>query len=336
MAAPTVLRDDEHIDVDDDQILSDVDSAIGNDAESYTTSLKSSVLAFKYENGRRYHADRTSAGTVYWAPNDEAELQRLDMHHHIIRLRLGKTLHLAPLADPQRILDIGTGTGIWAIEMGDLYPSAQILGNDLSPVQPSSVPPNVSFEVDDIESDWAYNAPFDYIHSRSMAGSLKDWPRLMRQAFQHTKPGGWVEFQDFEMHWYTQQGEFKPGCLLDKWCQEAIEAFQRAGLEPEPGPKLKQWVEDAGFVNIHHELLPIPIGPWPKDKALKEIGTFDIVQFLENMEGLSMRIFTTLANYTPEEVLALCAKLREELRNPRLQAMHDLHVVYAQKPLSVV
>ena len=126
------------------------------------------------------------------------------------------------------------------------------------------------------------------------------------------------------MHWYTQQGEFKPGCLLDKWCQEAIEAFQRAGLEPEPGPKLKQWVEDAGFVNIHHELLPIPIGPWPKDKALKEIGTFDIVQFLENMEGLSMRIFTTLANYTPEEVLALCAKLREELRNPRLQAMHDL------------
>jgi ubiquinone/menaquinone biosynthesis C-methylase UbiE len=28
-------------------------------------------------------------------------------------------LHLAPLTDPQNVLDIATGTGIWAIEFGD-------------------------------------------------------------------------------------------------------------------------------------------------------------------------------------------------------------------------
>jgi methylase of polypeptide subunit release factors len=61
----------------------------------------------------------------------------MDLEHHIFLLLLEGELHLAPLSDPQRILDLGTGTGIWAIDMADKYPSASVLGTDLSPVQPS-------------------------------------------------------------------------------------------------------------------------------------------------------------------------------------------------------
>lgn len=57
--------------------------------------------------------------TGYVLPNDEREQDRLDIHHHMTNLVLGGKLHLAPIGKtPQRILDIGTGTGIWAIEMG--------------------------------------------------------------------------------------------------------------------------------------------------------------------------------------------------------------------------
>jgi methylase of polypeptide subunit release factors len=34
---------------------------------------------------------------------------------------MGGKLWFAPLEDPKRILDLGTGTGIWCIEMGTLY-----------------------------------------------------------------------------------------------------------------------------------------------------------------------------------------------------------------------
>lgn len=44
---------------------------------------------------------------------------------------------------------MATGVGDWAIEMGDLFPDSQVLGNDLSPIQPDMVPPNVSFFIDD-------------------------------------------------------------------------------------------------------------------------------------------------------------------------------------------
>lgn len=52
----------------------------------------------------------------------------------------GGNLYLAPLAlvaSPKRILDIGAGTGIWAIEIADQYPESTVIGTDLSPVQPN-------------------------------------------------------------------------------------------------------------------------------------------------------------------------------------------------------
>ncbi|KAL1963768.1 hypothetical protein VTN77DRAFT_7834 [Rasamsonia byssochlamydoides] len=48
-----------------------------------------------------------------------------------------------------RILSLGTGTGIWAIQFANEYPSAQVIGTDLSPIQPPWVPPNCVFEIDD-------------------------------------------------------------------------------------------------------------------------------------------------------------------------------------------
>lgn len=66
----------------------------------------------------------------------QAELERIDIKHHVIMLLMGGNLHLAPIVDPKTILDIGTGTGIWAMEMADRFPEATVIGTDLSPVQP--------------------------------------------------------------------------------------------------------------------------------------------------------------------------------------------------------
>ncbi|KAL8969838.1 MAG: hypothetical protein Q9183_001803 [Haloplaca sp. 2 TL-2023] len=66
----------------------------------------------------------------------QQEMDRIDIKHHITKILTGGRLYLAPLGNPKRILDIGTGTGIWAIEMAEQFPNAQITGIDLSPVQP--------------------------------------------------------------------------------------------------------------------------------------------------------------------------------------------------------
>lgn len=50
-------------------------------------------------------------------PNDQEEIDRMDLELHNQLLQLGGELYACPLADPQEVLDLGAGTGIWAIEM---------------------------------------------------------------------------------------------------------------------------------------------------------------------------------------------------------------------------
>lgn len=65
---------------------------------------------------------------------------------------LGGNLLIAPVSpSPQRVLDFGTGTGIWALDFADEYPGAKVIGTDLSPIQPLWVAPNSEFVVDDVE-----------------------------------------------------------------------------------------------------------------------------------------------------------------------------------------
>ena len=98
------------------------------DTSSYATSLLSEVRNYSYENGRRYHSYRQGE---YIMPNDETEQDRQDLLHHIRYLTLGGDLFLAPIGTaPQLVLDIGTGTGIWAIDFADQFPSAEVIGTE--------------------------------------------------------------------------------------------------------------------------------------------------------------------------------------------------------------
>ncbi|KAJ5974339.1 hypothetical protein N7481_011549 [Penicillium waksmanii] len=170
-----------------------------SDTSSHTASLLSDVKDYCYENGRRYHSYREGH---YVLPNDEPEQDRQDLLHHVRNLVLNCDLFRAPISkNIQRVLDIGTGTGIWAIDFADSYPGTEVVGTDLSPIQPSWVPPNLRFIVDDAESPWLFSTsrPFDFIHVRDLGGAIADWPRLLRQANEHLRPGGWVELQEFEV-----------------------------------------------------------------------------------------------------------------------------------------
>ncbi|KAL8794861.1 MAG: hypothetical protein Q9195_002573 [Heterodermia aff. obscurata] len=247
------------------------DSAYDSEVASYTTSLATNITDYKIENGRRYHAYKEGSRSPFTSVAEDLltkENDRLDIVHKMTTVMLHDRLHLAPIAkDPQRILDLGTGTGIWAMDMGDRYPNAELLGNDLSPIQPRWVPPNVRFEVDDVEADWTYTKPFDYIHCRYMSNAISDWPRLSKQCFDHTKAGGFTEFIDFDLDWTSPDGSIdnRP---IQKLNRDWINGSLQAGKDPCPGPKLEQYLKDAGFEDVYAEKFIVPVGTWPADKHL--------------------------------------------------------------------
>lgn len=234
--------------VEIDHEATDNDSTYGAELSTYSSSLTSSVLNYRQENGRRYHAYKDGA---YLLPNDEEEKDRLDMLHEMFLTLLDRKLYLAPIGEsPRRVLDLGTGTGIWAIDFADKFPAAEVLGTDLSPIQPSLVPPNCRFLVDDMEDDWIDEPPYDFIHARFLALSIRDYRKLLKQCYKHTAPGGWVEMQDWDTMVYSQDGTTK-GSALEQYFNLVIGAFDKQGICTRPGPRLEEWFREAGFVDVH-------------------------------------------------------------------------------------
>ena len=217
----------------------------------------------------------------YMLPNDEAEQDRLDLHHHIFGLTLGGRLFRAPITvSPERVLDFGTGaiylsfrmlamaeayltcpgTGIWAVDFADEFPEATVVGPDLSPIQPDLVPPNLHFYVDDVESDWVYDSheAFDFIHGRSMGGSISNWERLCAQAFEHLKPGGWIELQEYEGRIVSEDDPELSKCPnILMWQKTVVEASLRFGRSMDITSDLKENLSKAGCVDVKDDVYKV-------------------------------------------------------------------------------
>ncbi|KAJ5952662.1 uncharacterized protein N7479_011075 [Penicillium vulpinum] len=326
--SPPNLDERIQIDTSDDDSLFETQTIANSNI-----SFVSSVRDYSYENGRRYHAYRNGQ---YPFPNDEEEQDRLALLHHLFKLVTGGDLHRAPIhaSTPRRILDIGTGTGEWALEMAEDYPQADIIGTDLSPIQPNWAPPNCRFFIDDAESDWAFSPgeAFDYIHARSMNGGIGDWKRLLKQVYQHLKPGGWFEVQDFEVDVYSDDGTHERATAVTGWLELLRQAGKKFGKPMDISPKVARWMAEQGFANITDDIYKCPIGGWPKNRRYKEIGRVGKVAILEAVEPYTLALFTRVLGFTYQEAQDYMDKVRKQLMSNSHHFYTRFHFVYGQRP----
>jgi len=313
------------------------DGGYGTDsATNASTSIESSVRDYLYENGRRYHRFREGR---YNFPNDEIEQEREDMKHAMVKLLCNQKLNFAPLGEwPQQILDMGTGTGAWAIEMGDRYPSATVLGVDLSPIQPEWVPPNVKFEVDDVESPWLYPANhFDYIHSRHTVMAIKDWGVLFQRAFQHLKAGGWIELQEIH-HWpMSASNSLSATHPVAQYWDNVVRGLSNLGvdLNAVAGERLPNLMREAGFINVTEKVFHVPIGTWPRNRVLKTVGMYWRTILLDGLQAIALGPFTRGLQWSAEETELFLVDVRKAYHDTSALMYMPLRITYAQKPTSV-
>ncbi|KAF4416383.1 s-adenosyl-l-methionine-dependent methyltransferase [Fusarium acutatum] len=300
-----------------------------------TASITSSILEYRHINGRPFQQSQT---TEYWAPTDDDYQEGQDILHHYTLLLFDDKLHLAPIGkNPQKVLDVGTGTGIWAIDMADEYPSAEVVGTDISAVQPAFVPPNCSFQIDDAQLDWTFKPDeFDFIHIRYLYGAIDDWKKLYRQAFTHVRPGGWVESLeiDIETHSENPKIEKDEGHIFKTWCKLFFECGRKTGRtwEIARDGRQEEYMREAGFTDLVSKSWKLPVGGWPQDKKLKQIGLYNEAFIDHSIDAFAIFPIGEILGWSKEEVTVLVSQMRKALKEPRALPYFNVRMVYGRKP----
>ncbi|KAJ5296612.1 uncharacterized protein N7443_007505 [Penicillium atrosanguineum] len=328
------------------------------DFQSETTSIASAIARGRFENGRRYQATKEDD---YWGPSDEQQFEAFEIGHMVFlvldhnqpnplfRAPIGEhpklSLHRGnhgsnvPLTSQYRIfwtLELVKGVG-QCIDVADLYPSATVRGVDIFPPPVSWMPPNCVFEVDDVLREWTWRESFDFIHLRLMYGAFAPdgWDQVYKQAYDALEPGGWIEQMEIDVRVYSDDGTLKKEHQLWGWGDMFIRCSERAGRSLRTHETMRSAIEKAGFVDIREEKYKIPLGPWAKDKLLKEAGHLQFAHWNAALEGWAMWLLTHFGEpepWTKEEVQVYLSKVRKELRDPHIHAYEPGNRVWARKP----
>ncbi|KAJ7855613.1 S-adenosyl-L-methionine-dependent methyltransferase [Mycena olivaceomarginata] len=190
---------------------------------------------------------------VKWEPSDT--WTRLDEMSVAFTRYLDGQLCPAPLNElrPRKILDLGCGTGAWAIQAAIQFPDAEVLAVDTVPLPDRALPPNVRFEWVDLEDESMNLEPeaFDIVYSRQVLVHLSNADGVVHRFAQLTGGEGIRRFLSHFMEvWYARGADLEFG-------RKIADSMRSSGLFP------------AG-VNVHRILMPL--SGTGADDATNELG----------------------------------------------------------------
>jgi SAM-dependent methyltransferase len=170
---------------------------------------------------------------------------------------------LAPVEQPGDILDVGSGTGRWAIQMAQQFPQASVIGLDIEApmLRQSAVletqPENCVFVEGDVLKGLRFaDDSFDFVHQRLLMGAIPGpaWPGVVQELARVTRPGGWVELVEA-----APVPSNTPALnQLHAWM---LAVTQMRGLDTTISGRIDELLRQAGLQQVVYRDLPIPIGP---------------------------------------------------------------------------
>lgn len=249
--------------------------------------------------------ERSGEGASSRSLNGAQGTDDLDAQHYLIRHALQGN-YLAPIAQPERILDVGCGMGRWLAEMAQEFPQAELIGVDfaLPAKETATFPPNCQFLASNILNALPFeNAAFDFTHQRFrlFAVPLPQWQPLIHELARVTRRGGWVELT--EINPFLQH----MGPNTKRVMQLIMQAASARGFDPAIAQRLSTLLGRAGLKRVGTSIQLAPIGNWGGHPGALALAA--MLSIAREMQPLVIE----QALATPEEFLSLTMHMTQEV-----------------------
>lgn len=211
------------------------------------------------------HSNPGDMGALAIPTNDIREISRLDFEHYLLRQTLQGD-YVAPIGQPQRILDVGCGTGRWAHDMSLRFPQAHVVGFDLDLTATHATINRAALVKQPIrcrfiQGDVLHGLPFedgsfDFVHMRLLFLSLpvERWPAVVRELARVTRRGGWIELIET-----TPPRQLGPA--LDSICRWCVTLAAAHGVDLYVAERLDSFLRDASLSGVVFRRVVLPLGP---------------------------------------------------------------------------
>jgi SAM-dependent methyltransferase len=257
----------------------------------------------------------------YLFPRHPAEADRLDLQHHALREALGQN-YLAPVDSPQRVLDVGTGTGQWGCELCWEHPGALVVGFDLVPGRPEHPPGYRHVRGNLLQGLPFRDDCFDFVHQRYLVSGIpvSAWPGAVAELVRVTRPGGWVELAEPTM------GDRHVGPATERLQRMFQEMAGSLGLDTSDVvfSSVDRYLRQAGLEEVSRREFELPVGEWGGrvGSFLASNGRAGITRICEMLQARGI--------LSAEEAADLIGRAMRELEEYHTIAL--LAIAYGRKP----
>jgi ubiquinone/menaquinone biosynthesis C-methylase UbiE len=267
-------------------------------------------------------------GVPYALPRDMEEINRLDFQHYMLRFAL-QGLYAAPITNPASILDVGTGTGRWALEMAQVFPRANVIGVDINPPPPDERaasgmdvrPPNYAFAPGNVLERLPFaDGAFDFVHMRLLFTAIPSdrWPRVVRELARVTAPGGWVESVE-------TTGLHDGGPHVEQLMEWIRQLSARRGVDLANSTRVVEFMRAAGLTNVAGSVVRVPTGAYGG-----RLGSLVATDFLSVSKGYG-GLIVAAGLTSPERFDETLAGMRADFSARRGRCYTPFYVAIGQR-----
>ncbi|KAJ7162428.1 S-adenosyl-L-methionine-dependent methyltransferase [Mycena filopes] len=178
---------------------------------------------------------------------------------------------MAPISgNPQKIIDLGCGSGAWVIQAALEFPEARVVATDISPLPKREIPQNIQFVLADLTKEWEFElGTFDVIHARLLLTHVPNPEEVISRALQLVKPRGLIIIVDLDYSSTVQTG----GPVTRAFASKLTEVWASRNADVEFGRKLAPLIEATGAfsdVEVHKVSTPFSGTDHP-DEAVNQL-----------------------------------------------------------------
>ncbi|KAH0586578.1 hypothetical protein H2248_007803 [Termitomyces sp. 'cryptogamus'] len=250
----------------------------------------------------------------YALPNDAQEWERRNAQRHQLLPR-SQALLGSIYPEPNRILEIGCGSGAWAIQAAQTYPKSSVIAIDISPLPSRALPPNTQFlqlNVTDTALPFEQES-FDIIHARFFFLHLRNWKTILTHIISYLKPRGWLWIEETDIY-FRDDGPHGLGPFCKKFNDIYLSYMSSRNVDPLAGSSLSSVLQDTNsFSQVNCISIKCPFNGNDTDPRIQLMGRVWYSSLQRVVKGLDPKLIE--ACLSPEVMEVVIQEAGDPLRS---------------------